>query len=602
MAMNVARRSSTALSLDTHCLTMKMKSLCLFATTLIAATSAIAQTVSPPSGLTTIPVDEAEQHLVERTPSTYPPIAKVANVEGDVRLTLEVDQSGRVVRVVESSGPVLLRKAAETAAAHYHYRPFEVNGELADVLVEAVVNFRLHVQTPPVPFPEVKDIKSVRVEYTDGSTDIRVRGDGLVEYDGQGIGVAEGKHKRQIKTEAVQLLLDAFRKADFFSLCDDYSVSATDVGSETTSIQIGDRRKAITDNYVEKPAALQEVQNAIFKYSHSDQWTKGNTDTVSGLVAETRSPAARKEVLSNALPAAAFYSDTTVVREILAYPVDLNRQGPFKDTALMLAADRGLADMVKALLKAGADPHLVDEFGRNALIFGAGSGNSEVVQLLLSAGLKADTRDKYSDTALMAAAAAGNPESVRLLLKNGAEVNATNTRHQTALLSGATGDSGFSILEMGRPHADIPEDKIHRDVVVGLLLDAGAHINARGWFGETALFSLEENAVRALIRRHADLEARNDFGETPLIETVSGSMADILIKAGADVNARDKDGKTALIRAAENNYVDKLEVLVKAPGIRLEQRDNDGKTALMRARAKNLPASVGVLVAAGTTQ
>lgn len=583
--------------------TAKMMSLSLlFATALITATSAIAQTVPNPPGLTTIPADEAEQHWVERAPPPYPPIAKVANVEGDVRLTLEVDQSGGVVRVVTSFGPVLLRKAAETAAEHYHYRPFEVNGKPADVLVEAVVNFRLHVQAPPVPFPEVTDIKSVRFEYTDGSIDIRVGGDGRVEYDGQGTGVAEGKHKRQIKAEEVQLLLDAYRKANFFSLKDDYSVSATDVGSETASIQIGDRRKAVTDNYVQKPAVLDEVQKAILKYSHSDQWTKGNGDTVSSLVVETPSPTARKEVLSNTLPAAAFYSDTAVVREILAYPVDPNRKGPFKDTALMLAADRGLPEMVEALLKAGADPHRVDEFDRNALIFGASSGNSEVVQLLLSAGLKANAGDKYDDTALMAAAAAGNPESVRLLLKNGAEVNATNSRRQTALLSGATGESGFSVLEMGRPHANVPEDKIRRDVVVGLLLDAGAHINARGWFGETALFSLEESAVRELTRRHADVEARNDFGETPLIGTVSGSIAEILIRAGGDVNARDKDGKTALIRAAESNYVDKLEVLVKAPGIRLEERDNDGETALMRARAKNLPGSVGVLVAAGATQ
>ena len=580
-----------------------MKSLCLLcATALIAATSAIAQTAPNPPGLTTIPADEAEQHLVERTPPDYPPIAKMANVEGDIRLTLEVDQSGGVVRVVTSTGPTLLRKAAETAAERYRYRPFEVNGAPADVLVEAVVEFRLHVQTPAVPFPEITDIKSVRFEYTDGSIDILVNGDGSVEYKGQGTGVAEGRHKRQIKAEEVQLLLDAFRKANFFSLNDDYSVSATDVGSESTSIQIGDRRKAITDNYVQKPAVLDEVQKAILKYSHSDQWTKGNSDTVSSLVAETPSPGARKEVLSNTLPAAAFYSDTPVVRELLAYPVDPNRQGPFKDTALMLAANRGLPDMVEALLKAGADPHRVDEFGRNALIFGAGSGDLKVVQLLLSAGLRADSKDKYGDAALMAAAAAGNPESVRLLLKNGAEVNATNSRRQTALLSGATGDSGFSIAEMGRPHADVPEDKIHRDVVVGLLLDAGAKINARGWFGETALFSLEENAVRELIRRHADLEARNGFGETPLIETVSGSIADTLIKAGADVNARDKDGKTALIRAAESNYVDKLEVLVKAPGIRIELRDNEGETALMRAKAKNLPASAAVLVAAGATQ
>lgn len=201
-----------------------MKSLYfLLATALIAAVSATAQTVSPPSG-PAIPPDEAGQHLIERALPAYPPIAKVANVEGDVKLTLEVDQSGGVVRVVTSSGPVLLRRAAETAAEHYHYRPFEMNGKPVDVLVEAVVNFRLHVSTPPVPFPEVRDIKSVRFEYTDGSIDIRVSGDGRIEYDGQGTGVAEGKHKRQIKDEEVQLLLDAFRNANFFSLNDDYSV------------------------------------------------------------------------------------------------------------------------------------------------------------------------------------------------------------------------------------------------------------------------------------------------------------------------------------------------------------------------------------------
>lgn len=581
----------------------KMKSFCLlFATALVAATSTLAQTVSSPGHLSTIPADEAEQHLIEDTPPAYPRIAIMFNAEGDIKLTLEVDQSGAVVRVVASSGPALLKDAAETAAEHYRYRPFEVNGKPADVLVEAIVRFRLHAQTPPVPFPEVTDLKSVHFEYSDGSIDISVSGDGHVEYDGQRTGVAEGKHERQIDAEEVGLLLDAFRKANFFSLNDDYSVSATDVGSEATSIQIGDRRKAVTDNYVQKPAVLDEVQKAILKYSHSDQWTKGNSDTVPGLVAESPSPAARKEVLSNALPAAAFYSDTAVVREILAYPVDLNREGPFKDTALMLAADRGLADMVDVLLKAGVDPNRADEVGRNALIFGAGSGNLQIVQLLLSAGLRADSKDKYGDTALMAAAAAGNPESVRLLLENGAEVNTTNSRRQTALLSGSTGEAGFGIGEMGRPHADIPEGEVHRDVVVGLLLDAGAHINAHGWFGQTALFSLEEDAVRELIVRHADIEARNEYGETPLIETVSGSIAKILIEAGANVNARDENGKTALICAAESNYVDKLQVLVKAPGIRLEERDNNGETALMRAKAKNLPASVSVLVAAGATQ
>jgi ankyrin repeat protein len=565
-----------------------------------AATSAAAQT-APIQGAT-IPLNEAEQHLIEHSAPAYPLIAKVADVEGAIRLTLEVNQRGEVVRVIGTSGSPLLLRAAADAAAHYRYRPFMINGEPADVLVEAVVTFQLHVTTPPVPFPEISDISSVLIEYTDGYIHLRVSGNGLVEYEGKNCGVVEGKHERQISKEEIVHLLEAFRKADFFSLNDDYSVAATDVGSETTSIQIGNQRKAITDNYFHAPSALKDVQSAIMHYSHSDQWTKGNDDTVPDLLAEAPTSDIQKEVLSDVLPSAALYSDISVVRTILSHPVDPNRLGPFRDTALMLAADRGLPDMVSALLKAGANPRTVDESGRNALIFGAGIGNAQVVQLLLAAGLKANAKDKYGDTALMAAAASGNPESVRELLKNGAQVNARNHRRQTALLSGATGDSGFGIMEMGRPHAEVPDESIHRDTVVSLLLAAGADINAHGWSGETALFSLEEDAVRELIRHRVDLEARDEYGQTALIETVSGSIAEILIQAGSDVNAKDKDGKTALIAAAENNLVDKLKVLVKASGIRLEERDNKAETALMKARAKNLQDSIRVLVSAGAAQ
>lgn len=580
---------------------MKPYSLIL-ALALFAGTSAVAQIAPGPSNLKSIPLAEAEEHLIEHNAPAYPPIAKAARVEGVVRLTLEINQRGEVVRIIESSGPALLRQAAAEAAAHYRYRPFEVNGALADVLVEAVVNFQLHVQSPHVPFPEVTQIGSVVFEYNDGSSDIRVRGNGVVEYSGRGVGVIDGEHKRRIKPEEIQQLLDSFRTADFFSLDDDYSVGATDVGSTTTSIQVGSLRKAITDDWVQVPPVLKDVQAAVLKYSHSDEWLKGNQDTVPDLLAEVSAPNRRKELLSSALPRAALYSDIAVIRAILANPVDLNRKGPFDATALILAADRGSPEIVSTLLKAGADRRAVDDFGRDALLFGAASGNAQVVQLLLQAGLKADTKDKYGDTALMAAAASGNPDSVSLLLKNGAKVNASNQRRQTALLSGASGDSGFSIGEIGRPHAEVPDELIHRDTVVDLLLNAGADPDAHGWFGETALFSLDEDAVRELIRHHINLEARNNYGETALIDTVSGSIADILLRAGSDVNAQDKDGKTALIRAAENNYVDKLEVLVKAPGVRLEQRDNNGETALMRANAKNLPASARVLVSAGATQ
>jgi uncharacterized protein len=574
----------------------------------ILGAPAFAQTILGPPGeidrLPTIPLSKAEQHLVLRQPPRYPVIAKAARVQGSVELTLEVDAAGAVTGVLKSDGPPLLLQAATDAARQYRYRPFEINGAPADVLVEAVVRFSLGFEFPPaMPFPEVTDIKSVVMAYNEGSFSVQVRGDGLVEYDGATTRdvVVQGKHQRRINPEEVQALLKTFQSAGFFSMRNDYSVVATDVGSTTTSIQVGSLRKAIIDNW-EPPPALKGVQDAILKYSHSDQWTTGNPDTVPGLIEETPDPAARKRLFSEILPRAALYADTNVVRAILAQPVELDHPGPWGDTALMLAADRGLPDMVEALLKAGANPRALDREGRGALTFGAGSGNAKVVKLLLAADSKADEKDNYGDTALMAAAASGNPKSVSLLLKHGADPNAQNDRRQTALLSGATGDPGSGFGEMGRRHAEVPEKSIHRDKVVDLLLDAGVDINARGWDGETALFSLEDDAVKELIRRGANLEIRDNYGQTALVETVSDSIAELLINAGANVNAQDDDGNTALIRAAEYNYVDVLQVLVKAPGIRLDQRNRKGETALMKAREADHPDCARVLIAAGVTQ
>lgn len=570
--------------------------------------SAIAQ--SPPAApadsleAAPIPLAEADAHLLQRTEPIYPPLAKQARIQGTVHLVLRVDSHGVVAGVANSSGHPLLRPMAEKTALLSRYRPFEVGGAPAEVLVEASVSFSLPPRGlgPHVPFPEVTDLAQVAMEYGDGSVNVRVTGEGIVEYDGMGRVAITGKHQRRITREEIQHLLQAFRDADFFSLSDDCTVGATDVGSTTTSIQIGAKKKAVVDDWVKLPPALTVVQEAILKFSHSEQWTKGNSDTVPGLLVETSDPHARRDLLSQALPGVATYGDAATVADILATGVDLERPGEWDATALMHAAERGLPGMVAALLKAGADRRARDKEGRSALFFGAESGNTKVVALLLDAGAGANEDDKYGDTPLMGAAAAGNPDVVRLLLHRGARVNARNVRKQSALLSAATVDAGFAIGEMGRWRAEVPEEVIHRDVVVKMLLDAGADINAHGWLGDTALFSLEDNAVSELLRHHIDIEARNEYGETALIETVSESIAELLVQAGANVNAQDKDGQTALIKAAEHNYVAKLGVLLKALGMRLDQRDSHGATALMLAQKAHHEDCVRALLAAGATQ
>src|ERR1035441_11111686 len=77
---------------------------------------------------TLIPIHEADQHLIQRKPPRYPPLAKAARIQGVVRLRLLVDSSGFVTQVLEPSGHPLLVRAATEAAQQYRYRPFEVAG------------------------------------------------------------------------------------------------------------------------------------------------------------------------------------------------------------------------------------------------------------------------------------------------------------------------------------------------------------------------------------------------------------------------------------------------------------------------------------------
>ena len=73
----------------------------------------------------------------------------------------------------------------------------------------------------------------------------------------------------------------------------------------------------------------------------------------------------------------------------------------------------------------------------------------------------------------------------------------------------------------------------------------------------------DRSAVRALLKNGADLHARDEFGNTPLMTAAlcaDAALLEILLKAGADVNATNKEGATALMRAA--TFGDKARLLV----------------------------------------
>ena len=91
------------------------------------------------------------------------------------------------------------------------------------------------------------------------------------------------------------------------------------------------------------------------------------------------------------------------------------------DTPLIASAERGDADVIRALLRARADVQATDKFGGTALHRAAERGDGEVADLLAKAKADVNARDSFGRCPLHLAALYGREDVRRALICNGAE-------------------------------------------------------------------------------------------------------------------------------------------------------------------------------------
>ena len=118
---------------------------------------------------------------------------------------------------------------------------------------------------------------------------------------------------------------------------------------------------------------------------------------------------------------------------------------------------------------------------------------------------------------------------------------------------------------------------------------------------EHAIQNANRDMVQVLLWAKADVNARNDSGQTVLMMLGDKITSDIvwdLINAGVKVNLRDNDGDTALIEAARSNNLDVLKTLLEA-GAKVNAKNNDGQTPLMMAASEGLINNLKALILAG---
>ena len=217
---------------------------------------------------------------------------------------------------------------------------------------------------------------------------------------------------------------------------------------------------------------------------------------------------------ADALAAAVAFGDAKIVRSAIASGVDVNLVGRNGVPPLVLAAAKGLQELVVLLLDAGADPKLADRNG----------------------GM----------TALHAAAMHGLSDACAKLLERGADVNA------------AFGSPPITPLSLAFRRGQRP--------LLGMLLAAGAApdvgIDAPDsppeQRGTTPLLYAastgDAEMLRLLLSHGADPNRPKDDGMTPLAAAIfRGQLESVqaLVEAGADVDQVLAPGPDGAISALE---------------------------------------------------
>ncbi|CAM9712556.1 unnamed protein product [Ectocarpus sp. 4 AP-2014] len=160
-------------------------------------------------------------------------------------------------------------------------------------------------------------------------------------------------------------------------------------------------------------------------------------------------------------------------------PVDQNASG----VGLLLAARSGDIEIVRSLVRQGAELEQRDILGDSGLLKAARYGHAQVVELLLMAGADVNAYDNNGWTALHTSIANGREEVAFALLSG---------YHQPASINmEATTSNGDTPLHMAAFHG--------REWAVKILLRLGANREAINDRGERAVQVARHNTVRAML-------------------------------------------------------------------------------------------------------
>jgi ankyrin repeat protein len=491
-----------------------------------------------------------------------------------LRLTLTVSPRGEVLDANAGGDRQMLRfwPQLQSEVRQWKFVPFEINGMPVTAELEEYIDLvpperlpRTHVNAPVLRSDSRIVISLERTGCLGScpSYTVIVSTDGVV-FTGRWSVVASGKHTDAIDAAEVRKLASHFVAADFYSMDANYRASATDLPTYKLSILIDGRTKEVVDYaglWVGMPAIIEVLENETDALARTQRWIEGGDGLVQAMQAER-----------------------------------FNFQSFEAQVILKEAASRGASATVRELLKAGvplkrlsvpkSSPPFTGRSFANVGWLTAASGHPQALQILIDAAAsKNDQGDK--DVALVGAARSGSIISVRRLIAYGANPNADPKNLVI------TEDGGGMTMEgPGAGSVLIYAALSGNPEILREILRYHPELEARDHEGKTALFAAGEwrnsdedgarvACVRLLVRAGANVNARDNDGNTPLHETFLTDVEEELLRLGANVNARNKDGETPIFTTVDD---DAVPLFIKH-GADLTIRNKKGETVVEAAKA-----------------
>jgi len=322
----------------------------------------------------------------------------------------------------------------------------------------------------------------------------------------------------------------------------------------------------------------------------------GLSDAVDALVAAGASMDALDDCGASALHYAAANGSVPLMAKLVAWePGHLDRSTYHGWTPLMYAVWNGHLPAVQWCLERGCNPCSADSATRcTPLHMAAQRGHAGTMEALLAAGADARAVDKLDGTAAHEAAIAGHCDCLRLLMDAAPE-----------LLHAVAGNGGGTPLCMAAYRNLVP--------VVEWLLERGARVDDPTDDGETALMcAAREGAVAAaemLLAAGADVRAMDVEGLSAVhLAAVGGSvpvMQAILARQPAEEwvallstgGEEDPESTQPLMLAAVGGNADMVAFILQQ-GVPVDQSPDD-RTALTEALRHSHNQCAHVLLAAG---